>query len=54
MRAKCPKCGGGLAVKKTHNKAGVLIRRKRSCKECDLIVYTTEAIRAVQGTLLGG
>ena len=54
MRTKCPKCGGGLAVKKTHNKAGMVVIRKRCCRECDLTVYTTEAIRAVQGTLLGG
>ena len=54
MRAKCPKCGGGLAVKKTYNKAGCVIIRTRRCKECDLTVFTTEAIRAVQGTLLGG
>ena len=53
MRAKCPKCGGELAVKKTYNKAGCVVIRTRRCKDCDLIVRTLEAIRAMQGTLLG-
>ena len=52
MRTKCPKCGGGLAVKKTHVKAGSVIIRKRQCRECGISIYTTEAVRAVQNTLL--
>jgi hypothetical protein len=46
-------CGGELTVKKTHNKAGIVIIRKRYCLRCELTIYTHEFINAVQETQEG-